>query len=975
MSKVVQATFPYLAAIIAAGLFSAGIAACGSSTTSGAGGSSTTASSSSSGGGGGSTTGNGGGSTTGNGGGTTTGAGGNAPTCGDGIKNGAETDTDCGGPTCEKCALGKACDGDGDCAAGSCIGGVCETPAPSCGDGMKNGTETDTDCGGDACPTCADGKTCGASADCQNGVCNAGVCASPTCDDGMKNGAETDTDCGGPTCGKCANGQTCGDAADCSSGNCASNVCAAPAPTCNDGMKNGNESDVDCGGPTCNKCENGKACGNAADCSSAICTNNVCSAPAGACNDGMKNGNESDVDCGGPACNKCANGKACGSLVDCTSASCAGGVCAAIGPTCTDAMKNAAETDVDCGGNACGKCANGKACLANTDCLSAGCVGNVCAAVAATCNDGLKNGAESDVDCGGNACPKCAVGKTCTGAGDCVIIGGFAQCQNGICIVPNAPCGDSVKNGTESDIDCGGASCVKCNNGWICGAGSDCKSGNCAGNICVVAGPSCVDGAKNAGETDTDCGGPVCAKCASGQGCANNGDCLSNSCVGNVCALPAAAQVLWSKRFGNATDQECDVVKTDASENIFLANYITGKVDYGLGTVGLGEYISLVKLNPAGNTLWSKAYPDGTKQYPNGLAINATGNLFLSGGYYFKLKFGAPAATLTAIGSDDFYAAGFTNVGATLWAKSFGSATEFQQFNQGAVDLKGNPVMTGWINGSANFGGGALNGNNVDVVVVKLDKNGGHLWSHAYGNGNLQGGHGVVVDGNGNVIVVGYLNGSVNFGGGAVGPAGSSIFILKLDQNGNHVWSKTFGSTQNELKTHRVAVDAAGNVFIGGGKRGSVNFGGGALPTNAGAGIYDAFIAKFDSSGNHVWSKSFGDGNEQWVSDLVADKDGNVIAVGSFLGSINFGGGAMNSLGGTEFGGDVFITKLSGANGSQLFAARYGDAAQQEPKSVTLDPSGNVVVCGLFRGSINFGGGALATAGANDIFVTKMSLP
>ncbi len=83
----------------------------------------------------------------------------------------------------------------------------------------------------------------------------------------------------------------------------------------------------------------------------------------------------------------------------------------------------------------------------------------------------------------------------------------------------------------------------------------------------------------------------------------------------------------------------------------------------------------------------------------------------------------------------------------------------------------------------------------------------------------------------------------------------------------------------------------------------------------------------------------------------------------------------MNSLGGTEFGGDVFITKLSGANGSQLFAARYGDAAQQEPKSVTLDPSGNVVVCGLFRGSINFGGGALATAGANDIFVTKMSLP
>jgi hypothetical protein len=231
-----------------------------------------------------------------------------------------------------------------------------------------------------------------------------------------------------------------------------------------------------------------------------------------------------------------------------------------------------------------------------------------------------------------------------------------------------------------------------------------------------------------------------------------------------------------------------------------------------------------------------------------------------------------------------------------------------------------------------------------------------------------------VVDGSGNVIVVGYMNGSLNFGGGAIGP-GDSIFLLKLNSAGNYVWAKAFSSTQNELKTHRVAVDAAGNIFIGGGKRGSVNFGGGALATNAGAGIYDAFVAKFDANGNHLWSKSFGDGNEQWVSDLVVDAAGNVVATGSFLGSINFGGGSMNSLGGTEFGGDVFLAKLSGANGTQLFAARYGDASQQEPKSLTLDPSGNVIVCGLFRGSINFGGGALATAGTNDIFVTKMTLP
>ena len=98
------------------------------------------------------------------------------------------------------------------------------------------------------------------------------------------------------------------------------------------------------------------------------------------------------------------------------------------------------------------------------------CVGGVCAVVAATCSDGLKNGSESDVDCGGASCPKCAIGKACTAATDCVLVGGFAQCQNNTCVVPGASCNDGVKNGAESDVDCGGACAAKCGSGLGCGA-------------------------------------------------------------------------------------------------------------------------------------------------------------------------------------------------------------------------------------------------------------------------------------------------------------------------------------------------------------------------------------------------------------------------------------------------------------------------------------------------------------------------
>jgi len=93
-----------------------------------------------------------------------------APTCVDGVKNGDETDVDCGG-SCPKCAYNKTCLGNNDCVSGLCASGHCL----SCGDGLKNGDETDVDCGG-SCSPCANGKSCGVSADCASGVCSGGTC-------------------------------------------------------------------------------------------------------------------------------------------------------------------------------------------------------------------------------------------------------------------------------------------------------------------------------------------------------------------------------------------------------------------------------------------------------------------------------------------------------------------------------------------------------------------------------------------------------------------------------------------------------------------------------------------------------------------------------------------------------------------------------------------------------------------------------
>ena len=221
--------------------------------------------------------------------------------CADGQQNGAETDIDCGGPTCAPCQDGGVCVEDADCASGTCIEGVCGQLPEACADGQQNNEETDIDCGGSECPACADDLTCAVADDCVSKVCTDEVCVAATCEDQVVNGEESDVDCGGLTCDKCLDGDTCNSGNDCDSGVCENSVCS-PA-SCEDNTQNAGETDVDCGGPDCEPCGDGLACETNDDCADNQCVNNVCVGIS--CQDGIQNGQETGIDCGGPDCGAC----------------------------------------------------------------------------------------------------------------------------------------------------------------------------------------------------------------------------------------------------------------------------------------------------------------------------------------------------------------------------------------------------------------------------------------------------------------------------------------------------------------------------------------------------------------------------------------------------------------------------------------------------------------------------------------------
>ncbi len=162
------------------------------------------------------------------------------------------------------------------------------------------------------------------------------------------------------------------------------------------------------------------------------------------------------------------------------------------------------------------------------------------------------------------------------------------------------------------------------------------------------------------------------------------------------------------------------------------------------------------------------------------------------------------------------------------------------------------------------------------------------------------------------------------------------------------------------------AVDGSGNVVVVGVFQGSVDFGGGTLTSAGGSDIY---MAKYSAAGAHLWSKRLGGTGEELVRAVALDASGNVFIAGNFSGQTDLGGGPLSSAG----MGDMFIAKYSPTSTYQ-WAKRFGDWSEDAAESLAIDRGGNVVVTGFFKGVVDFGGGVLYSAyGGLDTFLAKFS--
>ena len=184
-----------------------------------------------------------------------------------------------------------------------------------------------------------------------------------------------------------------------------------------------------------------------------------------------------------------------------------------------------------------------------------------------------------------------------------------------------------------------------------------------------------------------------------------------------------------------------------------------------------------------------------------------------------------------------------------------------------------------------------------DAFVTKLNSSGAHQWTNTYGSTLRDYVEGLAVDGSGNVHVTGFFNGTVDFGAGNVTTTAGTwnAFVTKLNSAGVHQWTNTFGGTGKSAGLG-VAVDGSGNVHVTGYFKDTIDFGAGNVNS---AGNWDVFVTKLNSSGVHQWTNTYGGGTSVHYGRGVAeDGSGSGYVTGDFEGTVDFGAGNVTSAGG-----------------------------------------------------------------------------
>lgn len=289
-----------------------------------------------------------------------------------------------------------------------------------------------------------------------------------------------------------------------------------------------------------------------------------------------------------------------------------------------------------------------------------------------------------------------------------------------------------------------------------------------------------------------------------------------------------------------------------------------------------------------------------------------------------------------------------------------------------AVDAAGSTYVVGKFSGIVDFGGGPLtSAGGDDVFVVKLDPQGAHVWSRSFGDAGDQYATAVAVDPNGRVIVAGHFTGTITFDPLTHTASGFDAFVAALDPGGVPQWSARLGGVGDD-KAWALAAGPFGQVAVAGSFNGTHHCTAQLPPVcKISQGGEDIFVRMYAADGTQQWVRTFGSTGDQVANAAAFDGAGKLLLAGHFQETLDLGGGSP-PLGAAANRSKAFVAKLDAAGTQVEWSQAFGDADNdQQALALAVSASDEVAVAGRFEGSIAFDA-VLNAAGGTDAFVAKL---